>query len=64
VASLDKLAIDRPTRRRVADYIAKEIEASQREEEGQITNESTPVGSVSQVMNLFSPTSFRFPLAY
>jgi protein MPE1 len=61
VASLDKLAIDRLMRRRVADYIAKEIEASQREEEGQITNESTPVGSVSQVMNLFSPTSFRFP---
>ena len=42
-------------RRKVADYIAKEIEVSQREEEGQITNESTPVGSVSQVMNLFPP---------
>jgi hypothetical protein len=50
VASLDKLAIDRPMRRRVADYITKEIEASQREEDGQITNEGTPTGSVSQVM--------------
>jgi protein MPE1 len=58
VASLDKLAIDRPMRRKVADYIAKEIEVSQREEEGQITNESTPVGSVSQVMNLFPPPHF------
>jgi protein MPE1 len=48
VASLDKLAADRPMRRRVAEYIMKEIEASQREEDGQITNESTPVGSTSQ----------------
>jgi hypothetical protein len=56
---LDKLAIDRPMRRRVADYITKEIEASQREEDGQITNEGTPTGSVSQVMIsphlMFSP---------
>jgi hypothetical protein len=59
VASLDKLAIDRPMRRKVADYIAKEVEASQREEEGQITNESTPVGSVSQVTDsLFLSTPF------
>jgi hypothetical protein len=58
VASLDKLAIDRPMRRKVADYIAKEIEASQREEEGQITNESTPVGSVSQVTD--SLTLYHF----
>ena len=48
VASLDKLAIDKPTRTKVADYITKEIEASQKEEEGP-TSESTPVGSVSQV---------------
>ena len=46
VASLDKLAIDRPTRTRVADYITREIEASQKEED---PGESTPVGSVSQV---------------
>ncbi|KAN0138571.1 DWNN domain containing protein [Lactarius tabidus] len=45
VASLDKLAIDKPTRTKVADYITREIEASQREEE---TGESTPIGSVSQ----------------
>jgi hypothetical protein len=36
-------------RRKVADYVMREIEASQREEEGQIANECTPVGSVSQV---------------
>ncbi|KAH9995415.1 DWNN domain-containing protein [Russula compacta] len=48
VASLDKLAVDRPIRRKVADYITGEIEASQREEDGQATNESTPAGSVSQ----------------
>jgi protein MPE1 len=60
VASLDKLAIDRPMRRKVADYITKEIEASQREEEGQITNESTPVGSVSQVMTLSFSTLYIF----
>ena len=42
-------------RRKVADYIVKEIEASQREEDGQITNESTPTGSMSQVMILPSP---------
>ena len=48
VASLDKLGIDKPTRKRVADYINKEIEAGQREEEGQ-TNDSTPAGTVSQV---------------
>ena len=52
VASLDKLAVDRPIRRKVADYITREIEASQREEDGQATNESTPAGSVSQVMVL------------
>jgi hypothetical protein len=46
VASLDKLAIDKPTRTRVADYITREIEASQKEED---TSEFTPVGSVSQV---------------
>jgi len=45
VASLDKLAIDKPTRTKVADYITREIEASQKEED---TGESTPVGSVSQ----------------
>ncbi|KAI0288415.1 DWNN domain-containing protein [Russula brevipes] len=45
VASLDKLAIDRVMRRKVADYIAKEIDASQREEDGQITSDSTPSGS-------------------
>jgi protein MPE1 len=45
VASLDKLAIDKPTRTRVADYITREIEASQKEED---TSEFTPVGSVSQ----------------
>ena len=50
VASLDKLAIDRAMRQKVADYITKEIEVSQREEDGQITNESTPTGSVFQVM--------------
>jgi hypothetical protein len=49
---LDKLAIDRAMRQKVADYIMKEIEASQREEDGQITNESTPTGSVFQVMIL------------
>ncbi|KAH8988210.1 DWNN-domain-containing protein [Lactarius akahatsu] len=47
VASLDKLAIDKPTRMKVADYIAREIEASQKEEDGP-TSESTPIGSVSQ----------------
>ncbi|KAI9460110.1 DWNN-domain-containing protein [Lactarius psammicola] len=47
VASLDKLAIDKPTRMKVADYITREIEASQKEEDGH-TSESTPVGSVSQ----------------
>lgn len=52
VASLDKLAIDKAMRRKVADYVMKEIEASQREEEGQITNESTPTGSTFQVMIL------------
>ena len=46
VASLDKLAIDKPTRMKVADYISREIEASQKEED---TGDSTPVGSVSQV---------------
>jgi len=51
VASLDKLAPDRPMRRKVADYIAKEIEASQREEDGQITNESTLTGSMSQTLS-------------
>jgi len=45
VASLDKLAIDKPTRMKVADYISREIEASQKEED---TGDSTPVGSVSQ----------------
>ncbi|KAI9459043.1 DWNN-domain-containing protein [Russula earlei] len=50
VASLDKLAIDRLMRRRVADYIAKEMEASQKEEDGQIAGESTPpAGSLSQL---------------
>jgi hypothetical protein len=39
-------------RRKVADYITKEIEASQREEDGQITNESTPTSSAFQVMIL------------
>jgi protein MPE1 len=48
VASLDKLGVDKPTRKRVADYINKEIEAGQREEDGQ-TNDSTPAGTVSQV---------------
>ncbi|KAI0285796.1 DWNN domain-containing protein [Russula aff. rugulosa BPL654] len=48
VASLDKLAIDRAMRQKVADYITKEIEVSQREEDGQITNESSPTGSVFQ----------------
>ncbi|KAH9967203.1 DWNN domain-containing protein [Russula dissimulans] len=49
VASLDKLAIDRPMRRKVADYITKEIEASQREEDGQITTEFTlATGLISQ----------------
>ncbi len=48
VASLDKLAIDRPTRTKVADYIVREVEASQKEEDGH-TSESTPIGSVSQV---------------
>ncbi|KAI9445590.1 DWNN-domain-containing protein [Lactarius indigo] len=47
VASLDKLAIDKPTRMKVADYIAREIEASQKEEDSH-TSESTPIGSVSQ----------------
>ncbi|KAI0255925.1 DWNN domain-containing protein [Lactifluus subvellereus] len=47
VASLDKLVVDRPTRKRVADYINKEIEVGQREEDGQ-TNDSTPVGTLSQ----------------
>lgn len=47
-------------RRKVADYIAKEIEASQREEDGQITNESTPTGSMSQVMILPSPCFLLF----
>src|SRR6266850_7956616 len=60
--------MDRPMRRKVADYIAKEIEASQREEEGQITNESTPVGSVSQVTDpliLSTPfCSLHIPLTY
>lgn len=46
VASLDKLTIDKPTRTKVTDYITREIEASQREED---TGESTPIGSVSQV---------------
>lgn len=59
MASLDKLAADRPMRRKVADYIAKEIEASQREEDGQITNESTPSGSVFQVM-IFPPPMFSY----
>jgi len=52
VASLDKLAIDRAMRQKVTDYITNEIEASQREEDGQITNESTPTGSAFQVMIL------------
>ena len=52
VASLDKLAVDRIIRRKLADYIMREIEASQREEDGQVMNESTPTGSVSQVMIL------------
>ena len=52
VASLDKLAVDRTMRRKVADYILREIEASQREEDGQVMNESTPTGFVSQVMIL------------
>jgi len=39
-------------RRKVADYILREIEASQREEDGQVMNESTPTGFVSQVMIL------------
>ena len=52
VASLDKLAIDKAMRRKVADYITKEMEASQREEDGQITNESTPTSSAFQVMIL------------
>lgn len=58
VASLDKLAIDKPTRTKVADYITREIEASQKEED---TNESTPVGSVSQVTTPvpFSPLSLH-----
>jgi len=47
VGPLDKLAVDKPMRGKVADYIMKEIEASQREGHGQITNESS---SVSQVM--------------
>ena len=47
-------------RRKVADYIAKEIEASQREEDGQITNESTPAGSMSQVMILPPPRFLLF----
>jgi hypothetical protein len=55
VASLDKLVIDRPMRKKVVDYINKEIEVGQREEDGQ-TNDSTPVGSVSQVPNLVSFT--------
>ncbi|KAI9432614.1 hypothetical protein H4582DRAFT_2058495, partial [Lactarius indigo] len=42
-----KLAIDKPTRMKVADYIAREIEASQKEEDSH-TSESTPIGSVSQ----------------
>jgi protein MPE1 len=39
VASLDKLAIDKPNAPKVADYISKEIEASQREED---TGKSRP----------------------
>ena len=39
-------------RQKVTDYITNEIEASQREEDGQITNESTPTGSAFQVMIL------------
>jgi hypothetical protein len=49
---LDKLAADKVMRRKVADYITKEIEASQREEDSQITNESTPTSSAFQVMIL------------
>jgi hypothetical protein len=65
VASLDKLAIDRVMRRKVADYIVREIEASQREEDGQITNESTPIGSVSQVKISCSLYPIYFvPLSY
>ena len=49
---MDKLAVDRAMRQKVADYITREIEASQREEDGQIMNESTPTGSVFQVITL------------
>jgi hypothetical protein len=64
VASLDKLAIDRPMRRKVTDYVMREIDASQRGEDGQITNECTPVGSVSQVtICLLRLIFFIFPLA-
>ncbi|KAF8498599.1 DWNN-domain-containing protein [Russula emetica] len=52
VASLDKLAVDKAMRRKVADYITREIEASQREEDGQITNESTPTSSAFQTPGL------------
>jgi hypothetical protein len=48
-------------RQKVADYIMKEIEASQREEDGQITNESTPTGSVFQVMILPLHVSLILP---
>jgi protein MPE1 len=57
VASLDKLVVDKMMRKRVVDYINREIEAGQKEEEGQM-NESTPVGSLSQVPNLFFHTSY------
>jgi protein MPE1 len=58
VASLDKLVIDKPMRRKVVDYINKEIEAGQREEEGQM-NDSTSADSLSQV-----PNSLHYPRAF
>jgi len=52
VASLDKLAIDWPMRRKVADYISREIEASQREEDGQIMTEFTPAAGLTSQTSL------------
>ena len=48
IASLDKLAVDKPTRAKVLDYIDKEIESS-KEEESQTNGNSTPVPTTSQV---------------
>ncbi|ETW79050.1 hypothetical protein HETIRDRAFT_156028 [Heterobasidion irregulare TC 32-1] len=47
IASLDKLAVDKPTRAKVLDYIDKEIESS-KEEESQTNGNSTPVPITSQ----------------